>query len=40
MVAAGRLEPRIHDVRDLAGVAGAIQDLIDRKVFGKLVIRP
>ena len=40
MVAAGRLEPRIHDVRDLTGVAGAIQDLIDRKVFGKLVIRP
>ena len=40
MVAGGRLEPRIHDVRDLDGVAGAIQDLIDRKVFGKLVIRP
>lgn len=39
MVAEGRLKPRIHAVRPLEDVGAAIQSLIDREVFGKVVIR-
>ena len=40
LVASGRLKPRIHAVRPLEETASSIQDLIDRKVFGKVVITP
>jgi alcohol dehydrogenase len=39
-VAAGRLEPVIHAVRPLDEIATAIQELIDRRVFGKSVLLP
>lgn len=39
-VAAGRLDPVIHAVRPLEGMATAMQELIDRRVFGKSVLLP
>ena len=36
----GELEPVLHAVRPLAETADAIQELIDRKVFGKVVLVP
>lgn len=36
----GEIRPVIHAVRPLAETAAAMQDLIDRKVFGKLVLVP
>lgn len=38
LVAVGELRPVIHAVRPLETTATSIQDLIDRKVFGKLVL--
>jgi alcohol dehydrogenase len=38
-VASGQLEPVIHAVRTLAEVPTSIQELMDRKVVGKTVIR-
>jgi alcohol dehydrogenase len=40
LVAGKRLEPIIDRIVGLGGVANAMQDLIDRKVFGKVVIKP
>ncbi|MEM8985102.1 MAG: zinc-binding dehydrogenase [Pseudomonadota bacterium] len=40
MVSRGELKPIIQDVRSLADAPAAIQDLIDRNVFGKIVIKP
>jgi alcohol dehydrogenase len=38
MIAAGRLKPIIHSVRPLQELAISLQELIDRKVFGKAVL--
>lgn len=38
MVAHGELRPVIHEVRPLEQTAASIQDLIDRKIFGKVVL--
>jgi alcohol dehydrogenase len=38
MIAAGRLKPVIHSVRPLNELAISLQELIDRKVFGKAVL--
>ena len=38
MVVAGTLKPVIHSVRPLAETADALQELIDRRVFGKSVL--
>jgi alcohol dehydrogenase len=38
MVVAGKLKPVIHSVRPLVETAQALQELIDRKVFGKSVL--
>ncbi len=40
MAADGRITPVIHGVRPISQTGPAIQDLIDRKVFGKLVLVP
>lgn len=40
MVASGELKPHIHAVRPLEETAASIQQLIDRQVFGKIVITP
>ncbi len=40
MVASGELKPQIHDVRPLEETAASIQQLIDRDVFGKIIITP
>jgi alcohol dehydrogenase len=40
MAADGRILPVIHSVRPMAEAAEAMQDLIDRKVFGKSVLVP
>ena len=40
MVAEGALKPRIQSVRPLEDTGKAIQELIDRSVFGKLIITP
>ena len=40
MVACGKLKPQIHAVRPLGETAASIQQLIDRDVFGKIVITP
>ncbi|MEM8985757.1 MAG: zinc-binding dehydrogenase [Pseudomonadota bacterium] len=40
MAADGRLQPYIHAVRPLEQTASSIQQLIDRDVFGKIVITP
>ena len=34
------IEPVIHAIRPLAETGAAMQELIDRKVFGKLVLMP
>ncbi len=38
MIAAGRLKPVIHSVRPLSELAISLQELTDRKVFGKAVL--
>jgi alcohol dehydrogenase len=38
MIATGRLKPVIHSVRPLSELAISLQELIDRKVFGKAVL--
>jgi alcohol dehydrogenase len=38
MIADGRLKPVIHSVRPLSELAISLQELIDRKVFGKAVL--
>ena len=40
LVAKGELEPEIHAVRPLDEIAASIQELIDRKVLGKIVLTP
>jgi alcohol dehydrogenase len=40
MAADGRIRPVIHAVRPLAETAAAMQAMIDRQVFGKLVLVP
>ena len=40
MAADGRLQPVIHAIRPLAETGAAIQAMIDREVFGKLVLVP
>ena len=40
MVASGELKPQIHAVRPLEETALSIQQLIDRQVFGKIIITP
>ena len=40
LVADGRIQPVIHALRRLEDTAMSIQELIDRKVFGKIVIEP
>ena len=40
MVAAGQLKPCIHAVKPLEETGQAMQDLIDRNVFGKIIITP
>jgi len=40
MIADGRLKPVIHSVRPLRELAISLQELIDRKVFGKAVLTP
>ncbi len=40
MVADGRLTPQIHAIRPLEETASSLQQLIDRDVFGKIVITP
>jgi alcohol dehydrogenase len=40
MVADGRIKPALHSVRPLADFAISLQELIDRKVFGKAVLEP
>ncbi|MEM7407462.1 MAG: zinc-binding dehydrogenase [Pseudomonadota bacterium] len=40
MIDDGRISPVVHGVRELEQTAASIQDLIDRSVFGKLVIAP
>ena len=40
LVAEGKLKPLIHATGDLSDVADSIQLLVDRKVFGKIVINP
>jgi alcohol dehydrogenase len=40
MIADGRLKPVIHSVRPLSELAISLQELIDRKVFGKAVLTP
>jgi NADPH2:quinone reductase len=39
-VAAGRLDPRAPEIRPLTEVVGALQDLLERRVTGKLVLVP
>ncbi len=39
-VAAGRLEPPEPEIRPLDGVVGALEDLLERRVTGKLVLVP
>ena len=38
MVAAGTLQPVIHSIRPFQETAEAMQELIDRRVFGKSVL--
>jgi NADPH:quinone reductase-like Zn-dependent oxidoreductase len=38
MVVEGQLQPVVHSVRPLAETAHALQELIDRNVFGKSVL--
>ena len=40
MVGDGRIKPILHAVRPLEDTARSIQELIDRKVFGKIVLQP
>jgi alcohol dehydrogenase len=40
MVAEGRIKPIVHSVRPLRELAVSLQELIDRKVFGKAVLEP
>jgi alcohol dehydrogenase len=40
MVADGRIKPVLHSVRPLREFAISLQELIDRKVFGKAVLEP
>jgi alcohol dehydrogenase len=40
MVADGRIKPTLHSVRPLNQFAISLQELIDRKVFGKAVLEP
>jgi len=40
MVDAGRLQPSIHAVRPLSDYKRCLQSLIDREVFGKIILRP
>jgi alcohol dehydrogenase len=38
LIAQGRLKPVVHSVRPLAELSHSLQELIDRKVFGKAVL--
>ena len=40
MVGDGRVKPALHAVRPLSETPMSIQELIDRKVFGKVVLEP
>ena len=40
MVVDGEIEPILHAVRPLSETAASIQQLIDREVFGKIVLQP
>lgn len=40
MTAQGKLKPRIHAAHPLENIGAAVQSLIDRQVFGKVVITP
>jgi alcohol dehydrogenase len=40
MVADGRINPIVHSVRPLSDFGISLQELIDRKVFGKAVLQP
>jgi len=40
MVDAGRLQPSIHAVKPLIDYKSCLQSLIDREVFGKIILRP
>jgi alcohol dehydrogenase len=40
LVAAGRLKPVIASVRKMSEVKASVQDMIDRKVFGKAILTP
>jgi alcohol dehydrogenase len=40
MVADGRIKPVLHSVRPLREFGISLQELIDRKVFGKAVLEP
>ena len=40
MVAQGKLKPVIHSVRPLSETPQALQELIDRRVFGKSILTP
>lgn len=40
MVADGRIKPVVHSVRPLSELPISLQELIDRKVFGKAVLEP
>lgn len=40
MVSDGRIKPVLHSVRPLKELAVSLQELIDRKVFGKAVLEP
>ncbi len=40
MVDTGRLLPSIHSVKPLAEYASCLQSLMDRKVFGKVILQP
>lgn len=40
MVESGRLEPSIHAVRPLSDYANCLQSLVNREVFGKIILQP
>lgn len=40
MVADGRIRPAVHSVRPLRELPISLQELVDRKVFGKAVLQP
>ena len=40
LVAEGEIQPVIHAVRPLSETAEAVQQIIDRNYFGKIVLQP